>query len=271
MAHTRLPDGTPIQCIVRSEARVLVEHAMGYLDHGITLPDDAVVFDVGANIGVFSVVLARMKPNIHIHAFEPVPPIYEVLEHNATQLGEDRITVHPYGVGAGEDHFDIVYFPRCPALSSAHMDLWDANPDAFKEAVKGHLAEAGKYMWYARMVPSFLAGPISKYLKGGAQTYRCEIRSLSGVFDTHDIPRVDLLKIDCEGAEIAVLEGIEDRFWPRIQQVVCEVMDVDGRLTHCENLLRSKGLSELVVDRESGLEQTPLVNVYARRPESQGN
>ena len=86
MATTRLPDGTPIRCIVRSEARVLVEHANGYLEHGITLPDDAIVFDVGANIGVFSVLLARMKPGVQIHAFEPVPPICEVLQANAESL-----------------------------------------------------------------------------------------------------------------------------------------------------------------------------------------
>ena len=266
MAKTRLPDGTPIRCIVRSEARVLVEHANGYLEHGITLADDAIVFDVGANIGVFYVLLARMNPGIQVHAFEPVPPICAVLQENAEALGEGRITVHPYGVGAEEAAFDFVYFPRCPALSSAHMELWEsADPNAFKQAVKGQLAEAGKYIWAAKLVPSFLAGPIAKYLQGGAQKHRCEIRALSHVFENYDVPRVDLLKVDCEGAEIAVLQGIPEQYWPRIQQVVCEVMDVEGRLKICEDLLADNGFDDVVVAREAGLEDTPLVNVYAKR------
>ena len=265
MAYTRLPDGTRLRCIVRSEARVLVVHAHGYLEHGISLGDDAVVFDVGANIGVFSVVLARMRPGIRIHAFEPVPPIYKVLQANAATLGGGRITVHPYGVGAEAAEFDFVYFPRCPALSSAHMDLWEGASEVFVEAVRGHIVEAGRYMWSARLVPSFLAGPIARYLKGGARPYRCRVRPLSEVFEETGVERVDLLKVDCEGAEIAVLQGIEGRYWPRIQQVVCEVMDVDGRLDICRSLLTEHGFSKIVVDREAGLENTPMVNVYARR------
>ena len=146
------------------------------------------------------------------------------------------------------------------------MDLWEsADPDAFKQAVKGQLAEAGKYIWAAKLVPSFLAGPIASYLKGGAQKHQCQIRALSHVFENYDVPKVDLLKVDCEGAEIAVLQGIPDAYWPRIGQVVCEVMDVDGRLAICEELLAKQGFDDVVVAREAGLEETPLVNVYARR------
>ena len=100
MARTRLPDGTSIDCIVRTEARVLVEHAEGYLEQGIELPDNAVVLDVGANVGVFSVMLARDHKNVSVHAFEPIPPIADVLQRNADRLGDGRITVHAFGVGS---------------------------------------------------------------------------------------------------------------------------------------------------------------------------
>ena len=265
MARTRLPDGTSIDCIVRTEARVLVEHSEGYLEEGIELPEGAVVLDVGANVGVFSVMLTRSRPDVLVHAFEPIPPIAAVLQKNADRLGDGRITVHAYGVGLENAEFEFMYFPRCPALSSAHMDLWDNTPGAFKEAVRGHIEEAGKYIFAARLVPSFLAGPISKFLQGGAKRYKCEIRPLSEVFLKHDLAKVDLLKVDCEGAELAVLQGIEDAYWPRIQQVVAEVMDVDGRLEICRQLLSEKGFQEITVARESGLENTPMYNVYARR------
>ena len=265
MAKTNLPDGTPIECIVRTEARVLVEHTQGYLEQGIELPENAVVFDVGANVGVFSVMLARSRKDVFLHAFEPIPPIAQVLKNNADALGDGRIVVHPYGVGKEESSFEFMYFPRCPALSSAHMDLWENTPGAFTEAVRGHIREAGKYMLAARLVPSFLAAPISHYLRGGSQKYMCKIQPLSKVFAEHDVQKVDLLKVDCEGAELAVLEGVDDSQWPYIQQVVCEVMDVDGRLETCQKLLKAKGFDRLAVVRESGLENTPMYNLYAQR------
>ncbi len=265
MARIRLPDGSRIQCLVRSEARVLIEHARGYLEHGITLPNDGVILDVGANVGVFSVLLARKYPGVSIHAFEPVPPIHEVLQQNADTVGSGRITVHPYGLGAQADDFEFLYFPRCPALSSAHMELWDAAPGAFTQAVRGQIRQARKTLWLARLVPGFLAGPVARYLQGGAQRHRCTIRPLSEVFERHEIRRVDLLKIDCEGAELAVLEGVAPERWPSIQQVVCEVMDVEGRLEACRSLLQTSGFDEIIVAQEAGLEDTPMVNLYARR------
>jgi hypothetical protein len=38
----------------------------------------------------------------------------------------------------------------------------------------------------------------------------------------HGIDRIDLLKIDAEGAELPVLEGIDEDDWPRIRQVTLE-------------------------------------------------
>lgn len=242
-----------------------MEHTQGYLEQGIELPKDAVVFDVGANVGVFSVMLTRSRADITVHAFEPIPAIADVLQKNANAHGDGRITVHAYGLGQEHASFEFIYFPRCPALSSAHMDLWENSPGAFEEAVRGHIKEAGKYILAARLVPTFLAGPISKYLRGGAKRYACEIRPLSEVFAEHDISRVDLLKVDCEGAELAVLQGIEDHYWPRIEQVVCEVMDVEGRLEICRQLLSDKGFQDITIARESGLENTPMYNLYARR------
>src|SRR5262245_51930299 len=53
-----------------------------YLSHGIVLPPDAVVFDVGANVGLFGIHLARTRPDAHVHAFEPIPGVFAALEHN---------------------------------------------------------------------------------------------------------------------------------------------------------------------------------------------
>ncbi|MFP4651756.1 MAG: FkbM family methyltransferase [Phormidium sp.] len=40
-----------------------------------------IFFDVGANIGIYSLVCAKAVPNIVIHAFEPVPDLAKIFNH----------------------------------------------------------------------------------------------------------------------------------------------------------------------------------------------
>ena len=50
-----------------------------YLDKGISIKDGDVIFDVGANIGLFSKYVDSKINNAMIYAFEPVPPIFKAL------------------------------------------------------------------------------------------------------------------------------------------------------------------------------------------------
>ncbi len=56
----------------------------------------------------------------------------------------------------------------------------------------------------------------------------CRLRTLSEVIESEGVTRIDLLKVDVEGAEAAVLDGCAEKDWPRIRQVVVEVHDADG-------------------------------------------
>jgi hypothetical protein len=55
------------------------------------------------------------------------------------------------------------------------------------------------------------------------------------------LERIDLLKVDCEGAELEVLLGVEEADWPRIGSIVAEVHDLDGRLAAVRNLIEGPG------------------------------
>jgi len=70
------------------------------------LGDSGTVFDVGANIGYFSILLAKEKPNIKVHAFEPIMESFYRLQMNImkNQLTE---SVYPNRLAIG-DHSGTV-------------------------------------------------------------------------------------------------------------------------------------------------------------------
>lgn len=261
---TRLSDGTRVACISASEAQVLDRHIDGYLAHGITLPDDAVVLDVGANIGLFGIRAVQRLPEAQVYAFEPVPAIHAICAANARTHGDGRMHALPYGLSSNPGRLRFTYFPRCPALSTGHPEDWDT-PGSFAAAVRGNLAVARRTSPLARLMPAFAAPLLARYLTGARQLVDAELRTVSQVIDEHHLDRVDLLKIDCEGAELPVMLGVEPRHWPQIAQVVAEVHDLDGRLDATLALLRDQGFDQRVVAREEGFDDTRLSNVFARR------
>lgn len=58
------------------------------------VPNDAVIWDVGANIGIYAVLLAAAAPNGHVEAFEPVPDSHQRLLNNLTANGVANVTTH---------------------------------------------------------------------------------------------------------------------------------------------------------------------------------
>lgn len=261
----RLTDGTIVRCISGSEARVLDSHVAGYFEHGAEFPEDSVIFDVGANIGLFGVRMIQRLSHARVFAFEPVPAIHAVCTSNAERLGSGRMKVFGYGLSSTPGRCTFTYYPRCPALSTGHPEDWE-RPGAFLDAVRGSLTAAGRVTRLARLVPPFLAPLVARYLTSKHERVEADLRTISQVIAEHDLARIELLKIDCEGAELEVLRGIEPRDWPRVQQVVVEVHDLDGRLDAVRSLLRREGLDRITVSREDGFEATRLYNLFARRP-----
>lgn len=235
----------------------------GYFEHGVTLSDGDVVMDVGANIGVFAVRALQRFPRVRVVALEPVPDIFAVLEQNAADFGEGRLVPLRVGAGAEPGELSFTYYPNSPALSTSKPGMFADNDALFGSAVEGAIAHAP--VWYARLVPRFLSGLIARYLKMGARQVRAPLMPISQIMAEQGLDHVDLLKIDCEGAELEALSGVGEADWPKIRQVVAEVHDVDGRVQVVTALLRARGFTRLTVVQEPGFESTPLHNVYAVR------
>ena len=55
------------------------------------------VFDVGANIGWYSLTLNRRFKRLKVHAFEPIPDTFARLKRHAAMNGDRRVTLHNFG------------------------------------------------------------------------------------------------------------------------------------------------------------------------------
>jgi amino acid adenylation domain-containing protein/FkbM family methyltransferase len=247
------------------ETRYLYEEIFvqnAYLRGGVTIPDDAVVLDVGANIGLFSLFVQARCPTATTYAFEPVPAIAEVLRRNVARHGS-RTSVLPFGLSDSEREAAFTHYPGYSMMSgqSAYADA-----DAEIEVIKRYLANSGDATAAELLAHSDALLP-DRFR--GAEV-RCPLRRLSDVIDELGLTRVDLLKIDVQRAELDVLRGIDARHWPMVQQLAMEVHDgvgsaTQGRVDHIAYLLDEHGF-RVTIDQDAALAGTDRFTVYAVRP-----
>jgi phthiocerol/phenolphthiocerol synthesis type-I polyketide synthase E len=232
-----LPGGLTLLCPSRSELRHFVEDIFEhrtYLQHGVTLPPGAVVFDVGANVGVFSLFVHTERPDARVLAFEPVPPLFQLLEANLARHGT-RARAYPYALAAAAGRALVTYYPNSSGLSSLHPD--PAEERAILETVIANQIRRGETRLEELMVHA------DDYFRERlrAEVHGCRVATVSEVMAEAGVDQVDLLKVDVQKAEAEVLDGVADVDWPRIRQVVAEVHDTDGRLAGLKRMLEARG------------------------------
>lgn len=265
MKTVALGDGTEVFCLSRPETRALDAHIDGYFRHEIDVRPGDVVFDIGANIGLLGVRIAqRTNKEAKVFAFEPLPPIRAILEQNAERFGGVRVL--PWALSRAAGTMEIDYYPRSPALSTGHPEIWDDEGKRLTDTVLG----GAQSKWMPRFAASFVA----RFLRGSCERHSCTVRTIPEVRRELGVERIDVLKVDVEGAELDVLLGLgEDASeWSRVKSAVVEVHDIDdgtgGRVDKVRALLERHGLDKTTVDVEPGFESTVLRNVYATRSSS---
>lgn len=267
-----LPDGLRVHAVSEFEARLLHREIVAeatYSKHGITTPDGASIFDVGANIGMFAIHMARTIPHARIHCFEPLPATFALLRQNLAAHAPDAVAIQA-GLAAQAGTATFEFDPN--SSFSASMTPAVFAPSALPKATLGEWARAGvadlvkvdpRAPWrtlnaafdrgWSRPFALGLvaAGAVALDVRKrlSVRSESCELRTLSGEIAASGIDAIDLVKIDVEGAEEEVLMGIADRDWARIRQLVIEVHDINGRRERLGALLRSRGY-HVIFDRE---------------------
>lgn len=89
MKNVRLPNGLTIAALNTTEPDVLYHEIFAmqsYQQHGITIADGSCIFDIDANIGLYSLFLTQPYRNLRLFAFEPIPALFSILQQNAQLL-----------------------------------------------------------------------------------------------------------------------------------------------------------------------------------------
>lgn len=138
-----------------------------------------IFFDIGANIGYFSVLGAKLNPEIQIYSFEPSKGPLHYLKKNivSNQLKNVKVIGKAVADVDGELEFHDVINTKYPWL---------------------------KY---------FLNGSNSlqnKYGKKRAESYKVPTTTLANVIKEHNINQVDLIKLDTEFTEHIILDNSID-------------------------------------------------------------
>jgi FkbM family methyltransferase len=166
--------GIPL-LIADFQGSVAVEVVAGEIGYGaydfsdIRFRRGEVVLDLGAHVGIVSIFLAKTHPDITIHAFEPSPPVFELLEQNLRRNRVKNVIAHNQAVAARAGSIDLV----------AHLASNSAGSTAF----------------------------LGTDHPAGHERFRVPSVSLDDILNTYRINRCPLLKIDIEGSEYDVLHA----------------------------------------------------------------
>jgi FkbM family methyltransferase len=147
-----------------------------------------VILDIGSNIGASVLFFHQQFPAAKIYGFEPHPETFRILQTNVGSI--PSIEVFNYALGATD------------AKISVQFDG----------------ADFSRFM--AKIEDADWCGPLTPT--------DCRMKHAGEVMKDLGVTKVDLIKIDCEGAEYDVLAALPEEMLRQCKWIVGEMHDVSG-------------------------------------------
>jgi FkbM family methyltransferase len=122
--------------------------------------------DVGANVGFYTLGLAKKASRGAVHSFEPVPLNYHVLAVNVLANRLSNVVMNNYAIGDVNGEVDF-----CTAEDGSYSSLVNTGRRAITRTAKTRIVKLDSYC------------------------------------SEFNLPRIDILKVDVEGAEPVVIRG----------------------------------------------------------------
>lgn len=188
-----------------------------------------VIFDVGANTGLYSIVSQLSNPEASVYAFEPYPVNLQRLEKNAElNRVEDKINVVQTAIGDSQSklRFAIPETAQVCDVLSADIEFTEQFTDTY---------DAFKTVQVAQT------------------TLDDFVRSMK-------IPDVDLIKIDVENFELNVLKGGLDSLESFKPVILAEMFVDDERIRFFKEHLQPLGYACYLIGKKGLFRTNELVD-----------
>lgn len=256
----KLPNNLAIIHLNKNETDFLYKEmfeVQAYLKHGITIKDGDCVFDVGTNIGLFTLFAHLQGKDITLYGFEPNPFVFEILRLNTLLYGVNA-RLFNCGLFKETQIANFTFYPGFSILSGLYADKEDE-----KEVVRSFILKQQESRTDASSMEHVSSESLEELLseKFESQTFEVQLRRLSNIIEENHVECIDLLKINVEKSEFEVLEGIGEENWQKIRQIAMEVHDIDGRLHQITTLLKNQGY-QVTVEQDWSLADTTKTNYY---------
>jgi len=179
-----------------------------------------VIFDVGANTGIYSLIAKGVNPNAHVHAFEPLERVYNRLQDNMTL-----------------NNFDV----KCEQVAVSNEDgtatIYDTEGEhALSVSLNAHTRDAD-----VKLIPT-----------------EVNTITLAAYIRAQGITSIDLIKIDVETYEPQVLEGMGEFIKEFKPTMLVEILDPEiGRKV--EEIVKDAGYLYFNIDENKGIRQEETI------------
>jgi FkbM family methyltransferase len=178
------------------------------------LKPQPVIVDVGANLGFFALFMASQLPGARIFAYEPLPTNFKHLQRHFRLNNGKALVAENKAVAGEKGALDLYYNPHVSytPLASLRTDFEDTN----------------------------------------TSRVTVEAVSLPDIFASNRLDHIDLLKLDCEGAEYDILYRCPDSLLQRVKLMAMETHNGVGTNENTEALcafLKEKGFTIRMGDK----------------------
>ncbi|MCS4194415.1 FkbM family methyltransferase [Salinibacter ruber] len=169
-------------------------YLMSALAHFTTLYEECTMYDVGANIGLYTRFALQRFEVGEVISFEPMQDNFAQLQTNIRLGGlEERVKSYPYAIADENGTLDL------------QIDDMQSGTAALNRVTNGEASE----------------GRANLGLK--PETEKVEARTIDSLLSNDTIPPPDVVKIDVEGAEKLVLTGAKDMISTQLPLLLVEV------------------------------------------------
>ncbi|NIP41474.1 MAG: FkbM family methyltransferase, partial [candidate division Zixibacteria bacterium] len=138
-----LPNGLSVHHLNKQETDFVYEEIFKeqiYFQHGISLKENATVFDIGANIGLFTLFIKQKYPSARVYAFEPSEEAFQCLQRNTSPYAT-TVMIYQCGISNDDKESVLTFYPSNSIMSGFYGNL-EEEKSFLQDYIKEHLVQS---------------------------------------------------------------------------------------------------------------------------------